>query len=280
VCSSDLLYSIAREHGLSARDIAAWNNLDNNNRIGVGQTLRLTPPGAPPATPAQIGADGTEIRPIATEGSVVARPLDAAPPPTAVPPTQNLGGAQNTATLKFGPKGGKVPFSEENLARLKGGKEVPPTPAPPTPSPSVAAPVPTPAPAAPPADTSGIDWAWPSNGKVLSNFSEGGASAQEMVKGIDIGGRIGDPVLAAAAGKVIFVGAFPKHGNLVVVLHSGGYSSVYAHNSRILVKEQQMVTRGQKLAELGNSDSDQPKLHFEVRQQGKPVDPLKFLPAR
>jgi lipoprotein NlpD len=155
------------------------------------------------------------------------------------------------------------------------------------PPPSAPAPVadkPAPAPVAPPAPAVApvpveIDWAWPANGKLLAGFSEAG-SAQEANKGLDIAGRIGDPVLAAAAGKVIYVGAFAKHGNLVVILHANGYSSVYAHNSKILVKEGQAVTRGQKIAELGDSDAEQPKLHFELRQNGKPIDPQKFLPAR
>ncbi len=120
---------------------------------------------------------------------------------------------------------------------------------------------------------------WPANGKLLAGFSEAG-SAQEANKGLDIAGRIGDPVLSAAAGKAIYVGTFAKHGNLVVILHANGYSSVYAHNSKILVKEGQAVTRGQKIAELGDSDAEQPKLHFELRQNGKPLDPQKILPAR
>jgi lipoprotein NlpD len=144
-------------------------------------------------------------------------------------------------------------------------------------------PAPTPEkPAAAPAQpvATGIDWGWPANGKLLANFSDSNAGAQGLNRGVDIAGNVGEPVLAAAPGKVIFVGVYPKHGNLVVLLHAEGYSSVYAHNSRVLVKEGQMVKRGQRIADLGNSDADQPKLHFEVRQQGKPVDPLKFLPPR
>lgn len=126
----------------------------------------------------------------------------------------------------------------------------------------------------------GIDWGWPAAGRLLANFSDSNAGAQGLNRGIDIAGNVGEPVLAAAPGKVIFVGVYPKHGNLVVLLHAEGYSSVYAHNSRVLVKEGQMVKRGQRIADLGNSDADQPKLHFELRQQGKPLDPLKYLPAR
>ncbi|MDP1653247.1 MAG: peptidoglycan DD-metalloendopeptidase family protein [Rhodocyclaceae bacterium] len=285
VKKGDTLFGIAREQGVNPRDLAAWNNLDNSNRIAVGQALRLSPPAA--AVPATVPSmEGTEVRPIAGGGIVVARPLDGGP---AVSPAPTLLPG-NTETLKRAPKGGKLPYSEDNLALLKLHAGAPPpavAPQPaPTAAPAAASPPPsmpvTPAAAAPaaPADSGGIEWGWPAAGRLLANFSEAGSGAQEMSKGIDIAGKVGDPVQAAAAGKVIYVGVFPKHGNLVVVLHAGGYSSVYAHNSRILVKEGQMVKRGQKIADLGNSDADQPKLHFEVRQQGKPVDPLKFLPSR
>lgn len=278
----DTLFGIAREHGLNPRDLAAWNSLDNSNLISVGQQLRLTPPTAQPA--ASAPADGAEVRPIAASGGVVARPLDgapaAAPAPIpaagAVPPAPTLLPG-NTESLKRGPKGGKLPYSEENLAHLKGQEPGPARPA------AVPAPAPTPVPPAPPpppAATTGIDWGWPATGRLLANFSDGNAGAQGLNRGIDIAGNSGDPVLAAAAGKVIFVGVYPKHGNLVVLLHAEGYSTVYAHNQRILVKEGQAVKRGQRIADLGSSDADQPKLHFELRRQGKPLDPLKYLPAR
>ena len=296
VRKGDTLFSIARENGLNPRDLAAWNNLDNSNRISVGQPLRLSPPTVQPA--ATVASDGTEVRPITASGGVVARPLDGAPPvamaptvplspPPAAPPTPASG---NPEMLKRGPKGGKLPYSEENLARLKG--EPTPTasqaaqPVLPAPSaaPSAAAPAAPPPekPVTPPVQpvATGVDWGWPASGRLLANFSDGNAGAQGLNRGIDIAGNVGEPVLAAAAGKVIFVGVYPKHGNLVVLLHAEGYSSVYAHNSRVLVKEGQMVKRGQRIADLGNSDADQPKLHFEVRQQGKPLDPLRFLPPR
>ena len=281
VKKGDTLFSIAREQGFNPRDIAAWNNLDNSNRISVGQHLRLSPPTAQAAP--TVTQEGTEVRPIAASGSVVARPLDgapsAAPAPVAVPPAPLLSSG-NTETLKRGPKGGKLPYSEENLARLKGEALAPAQAAASSAAPPAVAP--TPAPAAPPTQTvaTGIDWGWPANGKLLANFSDSNAGAQGLNRGVDIAGNVGEPVLAAAPGKVIFVGVYPKHGNLVVLLHAEGYSSVYAHNSRVLVKEGQVVKRGQRIADLGNSDADQPKLHFEVRQQGKPVDPLKFLPPR
>jgi lipoprotein NlpD len=122
---------------------------------------------------------------------------------------------------------------------------------------------------------SGIDWMWPGGGKVLAAFSEPSS------KGLDIAGKSGDPVLAAAPGKVMYVGSGIRgYGNLVIIKHSNGYLSAYGHNRKILVKEGQSIAKGQKVAELGDSDADQAKLHFEIRRQGKPVDPLKYLPPR
>ena len=120
-----------------------------------------------------------------------------------------------------------------------------------------------------------IVWIWPAGGKLIGTFSEGGN------KGVDIAGRAGDPVLAASGGKVVYSGSGLRgYGKLVIVKHNSNYLTAYAHNQNILVKEGQSVSKGQKIAEMGNSDADQVKLHFEVRRQGKPVDPLKHLPPR
>ena len=121
--------------------------------------------------------------------------------------------------------------------------------------------------------TENIEWAWPHNGKVIGTFNE------SSNKGLDIAGNIGQPVLAAAAGKVIYSGSDLRgYGKLVIVKHNALYLSVYAHNSTILVKEGQLVSRGQKIAELGNTESSSAKLHFEIRRQGKSVDPKQYLP--
>ena len=276
VKKGDTLFSIAREHGVNPRDLAGWNNLDGAHRVIVGQQLRTSPPAAASAAPL-AGGDGTEVRAVAASGGVVARPLDGSPPAAAASPAPSLAPG-NSEALKRAPKGGKLPYSEENLALLK-AQEGAPVPVVAPPPVATVAPAPAaPAPPSPPV-ASDIDWGWPATGKILANFSDG-TGGQEVNRGIDIAGKPGDPVLAAAAGKVIFVGVYPKHGNLVVLLHGGGYSSVYAHNSRIHVKEGQLVKRGEKIADLGSSDADQPMLHFELRQQGKPLDPLKHLPAR
>jgi lipoprotein NlpD len=122
-------------------------------------------------------------------------------------------------------------------------------------------------------DAQPLQFAWPAKGKVLAGFAE------PRRKGIDIDGKPGDPVNAAAAGRVTYVGSgIPGLGKLVVIRHDQGFITVYAHNKDILVKEQQTVTRGQKIAELGSSDSDRPKLHFQIRKGAAAVDPLLYLP--
>jgi len=156
---------------------------------------------------------------------------------------------------------------------------VTPASAPPTQPPQAAQPAPTtaqPAAPAPSADTveEAIRFQWPAKGHTLAGFDE------TKNKGIDIAGKAGDPVFAAADGKVVYAGSGLRgYGNLVIVKHNNTYLTAYAHNQTLLVKEDQAVKRGQKIAEMGNSDADQVKLHFEVRRQGKPVDPMRYLLA-
>lgn len=119
-----------------------------------------------------------------------------------------------------------------------------------------------------------ISWGWPAKGKIIQGFTA-------ATKGIDIAGSSGDPIEAAANGKVIFAGDGPRGlGNLVIVEHSDGFITAYAHNKTLLVKEGQVVKRGAKIAEMGQSDTTSVRLHFEVRRRGTPVDPLQYLPPR
>jgi len=158
---------------------------------------------------------------------------------------------------------------------LPGSESAPPTPVTPGPSTTVppatdSAAVGKPAPA-----ESSVQFQWPAPGKVIENFDE------SRNKGIDIAGNDGDPVIAAADGEVVYVGsALRGYGNLVIVKHSDEFISAYAHNRQILVKQGQAVKRGQRIAEIGKTDAERTKLHFEIRRQGKPVDPLRYLPAR
>jgi lipoprotein NlpD len=131
--------------------------------------------------------------------------------------------------------------------------------------------------ASPPVNVSddGMAFAWPHPGPVLAGFDEA------KNKGLDFAGKAGDPVLAAGDGKVVYAGSGLRgYGNLVILKHNNTYLTAYAHNQTLLVKEDQSVTKGQRIADMGSSDSDRVKLHFEIRKQGKPVDPAKLLPAR
>jgi lipoprotein NlpD len=122
-----------------------------------------------------------------------------------------------------------------------------------------------------------LSWGWPTSGgnPLLAGFDE------QKNKGIDLGGRPGDPVLASADGRVVYAGAGLRgYGNLIILKHNNTYLSAYAHNQTLLVKEDQAVRKGQKIAEMGSSDTDRVKLHFEIRRQGKPVDPSRYLPPR
>ncbi|HET7729517.1 MAG TPA: peptidoglycan DD-metalloendopeptidase family protein [Usitatibacter sp.] len=267
----ETLVGIALQYGLDYRELAAWNNITNPNVLSVGQVLVVAaPPGARPAVPVAPVAT-----PLALGGPIEARPLG------------------NSATLKVEPRGVKVPYSDRALAQLSSPEGVPPGSAPPettpiTPVPAApsapGAPEPAPAPVrpAPPPEAEkpggtereDVDWIWPAKGRILAPFTEN-------TKGVDIAGRKGAPVVAAAAGRVVYAGAGLRgYGKLVIIKHNNTWLSAYAHNDNLLVKEQQDVRRGQKIAEMGSTDSEQVKLHFEVRRQGKPVDPAKLLPPR
>ncbi|MDW8335963.1 MAG: peptidoglycan DD-metalloendopeptidase family protein [Tepidimonas sp.] len=227
----DTLYRIGLEHGQSWRDLAAWNQLPNPDRIEVGQVLRVVPPTATP----ESAAPGVATQPV-TSAAVQPRPLPAEASPSAP---------------------AAAPAA---------------TPAPAA-APSSAAASPTrPAPAAA-GET--ISLVWPARGPILYAFDE------TRNKGIGIGGKAGDPVLAAADGRVVYAGSDLRgYGNLIIIKHNNTYLTAYAHNQSLLVKEDQTVRQGQKIAEMGSSDADRVKLHFEVRRQGKPVDPMTLLPSR
>ena len=260
----DTLISIALANGLDYREFAAWNNIVNPNLIKLGEVLRLTPPGST--------ADGSaNAQTVQTQsGAVVSSPLIFTPMPTAVgvPPV-------NSDKFKTEPKASKVPYTEQAYAKLSAeAANAAPTVAAGT-APVATSPTPTtPSPVAPANDD--IDWAWPiqpvPKGKIVAMFTDAN-------KGVDISGSKGTPVLASAPGKVVYSGAGLRgYGRLVIIKHNATWLSAYAHNEKILVAEGDAVKKGQKIAEMGSSDADQVKLHFEIRKQGKPVDPMKFLP--
>ena len=139
-----------------------------------------------------------------------------------------------------------------------------------------AAPAPAPSSSPPPsAGADDVDFIWPAGGSVIAGFDEA------KNKGLSIAGKAGDPVLAAADGRVVYAGAGLRgYGNLIILKHNNTFLTAYAHNQTLLVKEDQSVKKGQKIADMGSSDADRVKLHFEIRRSGKPVDPAKYLPPR
>jgi lipoprotein NlpD len=257
VKKGDTLIRIALEYGQNYRDLVTWNNLANPNDIKVDQVLRVLPPDS--------ANSGVET------AAVIMPPSDKTPPPAPV-------------VKLSGPKGEKKPYSDAALAELQrgdNGKAIAAAPAtapattPVVARPSVTPPIAAPSVPAPAADEEKLSWIWPSEGKVIATFDEG------KNKGVDIAGKAGQQVVAAGAGKVMYAGSGIRgYGNLVIVKHSNSLLSAYAHNRTIVVKEGQSVTKGQMIAEMGDSDTDSVKLHFEIRQQGKPVDPSRFLPNR
>ncbi len=258
VRQGETLLGISRQYGQSVRDLVLWNSLGDPNQIQVGQALRIAPPGADGAT-------------------AVATPLPVSPEPGVVTPSAPVEAV--SAPVKLGPLGGKQDYSDEAWARLQ------PHPAPQTGQPS--APAENVSAAAPSTQSEQQgggksseaapegEWLWPAKGKVLAGFNEA------TNKGLDIGGNPGDPVVASAAGKVAYSGSGLRgYGKLVIIKHETNFLTAYGHNQQLLVKEGDSVAKGQKIAELGSTDADRPKLHFEIRRQGRPVDPMKYLPAR
>jgi len=193
-------------------------------------------------------------------------------PPVITPSESKSVTFENTPLggVKQQPKAGKIPYSEKALAQAERVQEE-------RKAPSVVAPVaePTPAPVESSSDDEeSLEWGMPSSGKVIAGFSE---SANR--KGVDIAGKRGQPVVASAPGKVVYSGSGLRgYGKLVIIKHNKTFLSAYAHNDQILVKEGQSVSKGQKIGEMGNTDADQVKLHFEIRKFGKPVDPAQYLP--
>lgn len=207
----DTLRRIGAETGQNWQNIVRWNNLENPDRIEVGQVLRVIPPNA------TADASGAVVRPV-------------------VPPAAAVPGAVAAAS----PSAPAAPVKPSTA----GGDE-------------------------------DVGWIWPASGSLIAGFDEA------KNKGLDISGKAGDSVIAAADGRVVYAGAGLRgYGNLIILKHNNTYLTAYAHNQTLLVKEDQSVQKGQKIAEMGSSDADRVKLHFEIRRQGKPVDPARYLPSR
>ena len=245
VQKGDTLYSIAFLNGVDYRDVADWNKLDNPAAIKIGQQLQL-----------HITTGGT-------------------PPSRDDPKPVMLSQVPEAGPTKSYPKVGKLAYTAQALAQAE--KLQNETAGAVITTPAVAAAVPartTVTPVRLADDEAPLEWGMPTNGKLIAGFSE-----NDNRKGVDIVGQRGQSVVASASGKVVYSGSGLRgYGKLIIIKHNKTYLSAYAHNDQILVKEGQSVSKGQKIAEIGNTDADQVKLHFEIRRLGKPVDPAKYLP--
>ena len=268
VQKGDTLYSIALDYGQDYRDLAAWNRLADPSYIQIDQKLRLFPLGA--------SAESVSLEPVELPPASLAV-QSATPAPAPAP-------APRTIPVFNEPKASKVAYSEQALARLLGAPPVtvPPVAVVPTPPPPVVAkPAVTNSPKSVQVGIAGmpderLNWEWPVVGKITYDFGKG-----INQKGVGLDGKMGQAVVASAPGKVVYSGSGLRgYGKLIIIKHNPTYLSVYAHNSQLLVKEGQAVAQGQKIAEIGDTDSDRVGLHFEIRRLGKPTDPLKYLPEK
>lgn len=255
VKKGDTLYSIGLEFGYDYKEIAQNNNISAPYNIRVGQQLKIKN---------NISANNKSAD--ANNDEVVIKPLNN---DNQISQNQNNNINTNETPSLNSPKALREPYTEQNAININAqtkttdikSSEAKTTETKPTES-VVAS-----------EDT--IDWGLPTKGKIKSAFNEGATA-----KGIDIEGIMGQDINAAGNGKVIYNGSDLRgYGNLVIIKHNKDFLSVYAHNSKILVKEGQIVLKGQKIAEMGNSGTDSIKLHFEIRYQGKSIDPTKFLPT-
>lgn len=258
VSSGDTIYSIAWKYELDPFELARWNNISSPYRIYPGQRLNMKPGQEAPASPSSNArsSSSTKSRPdsitvkkgdslyaLAKQYNVSSRQLasiNGLKSPYVIHPGQTL---KLTATKSY--RAPAPASSKTTTASL-------------------------------PADNSTISWQWPVQGKLITTFK----SNKTGRKGIDIAGNEGKDIRAAASGKVVYSGnGLISYGNLVIIKHNRTYLSAYAHNRKLLVKEGETIKKGQKIAELGKTGADSPRLHFEIRKNGKPVNPLKFLPA-
>jgi lipoprotein NlpD len=238
VQKGDTMYSIAFMRGVDYRDLAELNNIENPGAIQIGQQLRIPVP-----APAKIAESKAPV-------------VYAATPP---------GG------MKTQPKVGKIPYSEKALAQAEAMQNDAQQEIVPVVAETVVIP---PIKEIKEAEDESLEWGMPTNGRVITAYSENANR-----KGVDIAGRRGQAIVASAAGKVVYSGSGLRgYGKLVIIKHNKTFLSAYAHNDQILVKEGQSVSKGQRIAEMGETDSDQVKLHFEIRKFGKPIDPAQLLP--
>ena len=265
VRKGDTLYSIALDFGQDYRDVAAWNQLPDASYIQIGQRLRVSEPEG-------AARSGSRVLAPATLPGSRAEKTAASSVPTFDEPVayrseysqqahkdleRQLGKAVETTVVDAGAKPAANPGQTTKPATTAA-------------TPTAQAPKPARGP------NERLHWEWPASGNLLYSFNKG-----PMKKGVAIQGKPGQAVVSSAPGKVVYSGSGLRgYGNLIIVKHNSTYLSVYAHNRQLLVSEGQMVAQGQKIGVMGEISPGKTALHFEIRRQGKPMDPLKFLPEK
>ncbi|WP_130618635.1 peptidoglycan DD-metalloendopeptidase family protein [Dyella amyloliquefaciens] len=267
VAKGDTLYSIAFRNGVDFRDLASWNNIDAPYTIWPGQELKLAPVNGKPAT----ASASAHVAPAVAAST--GKP--ATTPPPAAPHPGNPAGTSSVATTAAPaqtPPPAPTPepaASTTPVVPVAGGPAATAANTPPPTPPAAIAPGATRA-------NGGVTWRWPADGSLIKRFQSGDA-----IPGIEIAGKSGDPVRAAADGVVVYSGnGLVGYGELVIVKHNDSYLSAYGHNSKRLVKEGQRVTAGQQIAEMGSTGAARDELQFQIRKDGNPVDPMGYLPSR
>lgn len=298
VVAGETLYAISMRYGLDYREIADWNAMGEPYTLRIGQRLRLDAPrvaAAPPVvatapaakpptpTPSVTPFETVPDKPATTTAS--ASPVVANPPPSGdKPPVATPSPAISSATPSPAASTAApspvvatpvvaAPATADNPSKpvVVSPPATTTVPAPLNPS------VPIPAPTVPATGGSALEWRWPTQGQVIGRYVNGDPTQQ----GINIGGKAGQPVLAAGDGVVVYSGAgLVGYGELIIIKHSNEWLSAYAHNRRRLVAEGTKVKAGETIAEMGRTGAIRDMLHFEIRRNGKPVDPLQYLPAR
>lgn len=275
VQSGDTLYAIAFKHGIDFRDLAGWNHIPAPYRIYVGQELTL---GAP------LSVASTNTAP----GGVVIAPVQERPNVTTVMPLSPQTQSTRSTNVPSPPKPVASAPMFENVEPESTSSPASSTVA--APAPKVATPTPSPKPPvvaetdtskpvepAPQLNAGGVSWHWPAAGSVIGTYVSGDQTKQ----GVDIAGNEGDPITSTADGEVVYSGnGLIGYGELIIIKHNASFLSAYGHNRKRLVQEGDRVKAGQRIAEMGASAAARDELHFEIRKNGKPVNPLEYLPVR
>ena len=285
VVRGDTLYSIAFKHGIDYRDLAAWNGIASPYRIFVGQDLRLSAPvqtaplaARPMAEPQPGQAVTTGITDTATTTPLASSAAATRPSAFESLPAQPVAAPTEPALAQSAPTETPLPKPVEAPPKPPQAAPAPkPAETPPPVKPAIVPAPPKPADNAAQLNAGGVTWRWPADGKVVGTYLAGDQTKQ----GLDIAGSAGDAVRAAADGEVVYSGnGLIGYGELIIVKHNANFLSAYGHNRKRLVKEGDRVKAGQEIAEMGSTSASRDELHFEIRKNGKPVNPLDYLPAR